>query len=138
VSDVDANDPPDTMAANHQFSFTTSGPPALIREIQGESHIPPKSGMVVESVPGIVTATRSKSFYFQDPNPDSNVERSEGIFVFTSSATSVVAGADMRVSGRVTEFRTGGTGGSGHAAKAKRSSPSAATSSASFLYLSTV
>lgn len=98
ISTVDAPPPPP--------------PPAVrIHDIQGAAHISPLNGQTVSNVPGIVTATRSNGFYLQDPNPDTNDATSEGIFVFTSSAPTVAVGDSVQVSGRVSEFRPGGSGG---------------------------
>ena len=57
VTDTDANDPPDTMAANFTFSFTTLGIEGLrIHDIQGMQHRSPYENHVVSGVPGVVTA----------------------------------------------------------------------------------
>jgi predicted extracellular nuclease len=86
-----------------------------IRDIQGAGHLSPLAGTNVSGVHGIVTATRSgvspRGFYIQDPSPDANEATSEGIFVFTSTAPTVNVGDEVSVSGRVSEFRPGGTGG---------------------------
>jgi predicted extracellular nuclease len=109
VTDQDTNDPPDNMAANYAFSFTTVAPPTAIHDIQGASHISPKNGQNVSNVNGIVTAKRSNGFYMQDPTEDSDPATSEGIFVFTPSAPSSVNVADaVKVNGHVSEFRPGG------------------------------
>jgi predicted extracellular nuclease len=108
VTDQDADDPPDTMAANHVFSFATEAPPVEIHDIQGASHTSPLAGMSVSGVTGIVTARLGNGFYMQDPTPDADVATSEAIFVFTSSAPTVSVGDEVRVSGNVTEFRPGG------------------------------
>jgi uncharacterized protein len=70
VSDVDLDDPPDTMAADHSFTFTTVAAAARIREIQGAAHISPLRDSRVSRVPGVVTVKRPTSFYFEDPEPD--------------------------------------------------------------------
>jgi Ca2+-binding RTX toxin-like protein len=62
----------------------------------------------VTGVAGIVTALANNGFYLQDPNPDSDVRTSEGIFVFTSSAPTVRVGDSILVNGTVSEFRPGG------------------------------
>src|SRR5438105_5902647 len=108
VTDQDATDPPDNMAANYVFSFNTVAPPVAIHDIQGASHISPKVGQNVSNVNGIVTAKRSNGFYMQDPSPDADAATSEGIFVFTSSAPSVNVGDAVKVNGHVSEFRPGG------------------------------
>ncbi|WP_179074970.1 SdiA-regulated domain-containing protein [Nostoc sp. C057] len=78
-----------------------------IHDIQGAGHISSLRGQTVSNVAGIVTATASNGFYLQDPNPDSDVRTSEGIFVFTSAAPTVSVGDSILVSGTVTEFRPG-------------------------------
>ena len=85
-----------------------------IHDIQGASHLSPLNGQSVGSVPGIVTGVRSNGFYFQDPLPDADPATSEGVFVFTSSAPTVVVGDSVLVSGTVSEFRPGGTDGLGN------------------------
>src|SRR5215218_9448095 len=81
---------------------------AAIDEIQGAAHLSPLTGEAVLTG-GIVTATRWNGFYVQDPNPDSDDARSEGIFVFTGSAPSVAVGDSVQVTGTVSEFRAGGS-----------------------------
>ena len=109
VRDQDSIDPPDIMAANFVLSFEIATPATLIREIQGAGHTSPKAGQNVSNVPGIVTAIRTqgtvRGFWMQDPAPDSDIATSEGIFVFTGSASpSVSVGDAVQVSARVTEF----------------------------------
>ncbi|MCU0547436.1 MAG: hypothetical protein MUE44_35620 [Oscillatoriaceae cyanobacterium Prado104] len=82
-----------------------------IRDIQGSAHVSPLVGQAVSSIPGIVTAKRSNGFYIQDPTSDNNDATSEGIFVFTNSAPTVNVGDSVLVSGTVSEFRPGGSGG---------------------------
>jgi hypothetical protein len=98
-----------------------------IRDIQGAAHISPLNGQTVNNVPGIVTARTSNGFYLQDPNPDTNDGTSEGIFVFTSTAPIVAVGDSIQVSGTVSEFRPGGSGGSGNLTTTQISSPSIVT-----------
>jgi hypothetical protein len=105
VADLDTDDPPDTMAADFSFSFTT---PVEIHDLQGASHTSPLAGRLVSGVAGIVTAKLGNGFYLQDPTPDATDATSDAIFVFTSSPPTVNAGDDIRVRGRVTEFRPGG------------------------------
>jgi predicted extracellular nuclease len=112
VTDQDTDDPPDAMAANHVFSFTTAGPPVRIREIQGAAHLSLLVGTFVSGVEGIVTAKSGNGFWLQDPNPDANDATSEGIFVFTNSAPTVEVGDALAVAGSVAEFRPGGAAGS--------------------------
>jgi predicted extracellular nuclease len=108
VSDVDTNDPPDTMAADHVFSFTTVPLAARVYEVQGASHVSPLAGRLV-SAPGVVTSVRPNSFTIQDATGDGNVATSDAILVFgTGLGSSVSVGQAVTVSGRVTEFRPGG------------------------------
>jgi predicted extracellular nuclease len=110
VTDVDTDDPPDTMAADFSWSFATLGPPTRIHEIQGASHTSPLVGERASRTPGIVTAKTSNGFYFQDPAPDGDPDTSEGLFVFGSSAAAGVAvGDSVEVSGNIAEFRPGGS-----------------------------
>ena len=109
VTDVDTQDPPDTMDTDFAWSFRTVAPPVEIAEIQGASHISPKVLLSVSGVDGIVTALRTNGFYMQDPTPDLDPATSDGIFVFTSSAPTVHVGDRLTVNGRVTEFRPGGS-----------------------------
>jgi hypothetical protein len=126
VTDQDTNDPPDAMSADYAFSFTTVQPPVAIHDIQGRSHISPKVGQLVSGVTGVVTGKLANGFYMQDPNPDSDPATSEGIFVFTSSPpTAVSLGDALRVAGRVSEFRPGGSA-NGNLTTTEISSPSIA------------
>jgi predicted extracellular nuclease len=110
VTDVDANDPPDTMAANHVFSFTTTLPVTQIGDVQGAAHLSPLDGRPIK-VEGIVTARRTaggRGYWIQDPTPDSNVATSDAVFVFTNAAPVAQVGAFIRAVGTVDEFRGGG------------------------------
>ena len=109
VSDTDTADPPDGMAADYAFSFSTLAPPVRIHDIQGASHISPLNLQNVSGVAGIVTARSANGFWMQDPAADASDATSEGIFVFTTR--SVAVGDSVLVSGRAVEFRPGGSGG---------------------------
>jgi predicted extracellular nuclease len=109
VTDVDTDDPPDNMAANHVFSFTTTLPLTQIAEVQGAGHLSPHTGQLVK-VEGVVIAERGSNVWLQDPTPDGDPATSEGILVFGSSvASAVVVGDLVHVRGTVTEFRPGCT-----------------------------
>ena len=109
VSDEDADDPPDTMAADHTFSSSTLGLAMLrIHDIQGAQHLSPYDDDFVAGVPGVVTAIASNGFWFQDPQPDGDERTSEGMFVFTGSRPTVTIGQALAVDGQVQEFRGGG------------------------------
>ena len=109
VSDVDVDDPPDNMAADHVFSFTAVPASARIYDIQGASHTSPFAGRLVAGVPGVITAVRPSSFYMQDATGDSIDATSDAILVFVGGSTEELeAGQAVLVDGRVTEFRPGG------------------------------
>jgi endonuclease/exonuclease/phosphatase family metal-dependent hydrolase len=109
VTDQDANDPPDNMAADQTWSFTTVAPPTPVRDVQGAGHISPKKDQNVSDVRGIVTVKRPSSIYIQDPDPDSDDATSEAVLVFGGAATAAAQVGDLvSVSGRVIEFRPGG------------------------------
>ena len=110
VTDVDSDDPPDTMSANHVFSFTTTLPVTQIGDVQGAAHISPLNGQPIK-VEGIVTARRTaggRGYWIQDPTPDSNIATSDAVFVFTNAAPVAGVGASIRAVGSVDEFRGGG------------------------------
>jgi predicted extracellular nuclease len=110
VTDQDASDPPDNMAGNHAFTFTTVLAVTPIHEIQGASHRSPKAGMAVKTQ-AIVTAVGSNGFWMQEPDAEADADpaTSEAIFVFTSSAPTVAVGDSVEVTGNVSEFRPGGS-----------------------------
>ncbi|MGH2451723.1 MAG: endonuclease/exonuclease/phosphatase family protein [Candidatus Limnocylindria bacterium] len=98
---------PDTGSAVH-VPIVPAVTSVRIRDIQGAAHISPLDGEAVSNVEGVVTAVRSSGFWFQDPDPDTDVATSEGIFVFTRSTPTVTLGDAVTVSGTVSEFRPGG------------------------------
>jgi hypothetical protein len=107
VSDVDADDPPDQMAADHTFSFTTELPLTQIAQVQGATHTSPYTGQLVK-VEGVVIAERGSSVWIQDSTPDASPATSEALLVFGSSVASAVAVGDgVHVRGTVQEFRPG-------------------------------
>ena len=108
VADNDLDDPPNNMAADYTFSFSTTGVFARIYQIQGATHISPYRGQLVAGVPGVITAVRPNSFYMQDVGGDGNVATSDAILVFGTAGLPVAVGQAVLVSGRVTEFRPGG------------------------------
>ena len=77
-----------------------------IYDIQGAGHV---SAFVGEEVmtSGIVTAVDSNGFYVQDPDGDGDIATSDGIFVFTGGAPSVLVGDAVRLTGTVSEFVPG-------------------------------
>jgi len=107
VTDQDTDDPPDTMAANYAFSFSTIVPLTAIPAIQGSAHRSSFAGSTVRTT-GVVTARRANGFYLQDPAGDATDATSDGLFVFTSSSPTVSVGDAVEVTGSVSEFRAGG------------------------------
>ncbi|MEW6212854.1 MAG: HYR domain-containing protein, partial [Acidobacteriota bacterium] len=107
VTDQDADDPPDNMAANFTWSFSTAAAIVPIHNIQSNGNTSPLTGMMVTTT-GVVTGVKSNGFFIQEPDAttDANPATSEGIFVFTSSAPPAAAavGNLVQVSGTVTEF----------------------------------
>src|SRR5262249_47969402 len=111
ATDTDTNSTDFSAGSPNPRNSGAAPPPpttARIHDIQGASHTSPLVNQAVTSVPGIVTALRTNGFYFQDPEPDTNIATSEGIFVFTSSRPTVTVGDSVLVSGTVQEFRPGG------------------------------
>ncbi|MFI9326512.1 lamin tail domain-containing protein [Kitasatospora sp. NPDC052868] len=99
---------------------TPTGPtePGSVRihDIQGATRLSARTGKTIAGVPGIVTGVRgygSKGFWIQDPNPDADPATSEGVFVYTGSATPTVkVGDSVLVTGKVTEYYPNYNGGS--------------------------
>lgn len=90
-------------------SEVTTASLTAIYDIQGAGHSSSfKDATVTTS--GIVTARAFNGYYLQDANGDGNIATSDGIFVFTGSApdAAIVVGAEVQVTGRVTEFLPGG------------------------------
>ncbi len=84
--------------------------PVPIYAIQGLGHRSGFNGQIV-ATSGIVTAVDTNGFYLQDPTGDGDIGTSDGIFVFTSTAPTVVVGNAITLTATVTEF-TGSTAGS--------------------------
>jgi len=107
VSDVDSNDPPDNMAADYTFGFTTELALTQISQVQGAGHLSPYAGQLVK-VEGVVIAERGSNVWVQDPSPDADPATSEAILVFGSTVANAVAVGDLvQVRGTVSEFRAG-------------------------------
>ena len=74
----------------------------LIGEVQGNGLSSPLVGAEV-IVAGIVTYVQSNGFYMQDEG-DGDAATSDGIFVFTGAAPTVVVGDAVETTGSVSEF----------------------------------
>ena len=125
VSDQDADDPPNTMAADHTVMFRTV-PPApscadpethTISQVQGSGLTSPPLVLGTEvTVQAVVTAVRPSlsGFFIQEEfaDEDGSPLTSEGIFVRTGVTTpppGIAEGDVVQVTGGVREFT--GTGG---------------------------
>lgn len=119
VSDQDAADPPDTMAADHVVTFTTvvacGAPATFIHDIQGTGATSPISGTNNITIEGIVTgdyqgAGGFSGFFVQEESADwdADAATSEGIFVFNTSFAANV-GDKVRLTGNVVEYLSSGT-----------------------------
>lgn len=116
VSDADALDPPDSMTADHAFSFTTAADPCAapatkIHAIQGTGTTTTMNGQT-KTIQGVVVgdyqATGQFSGYYvqeEDADADADPATSEGIFV--SSTMAVATGEVVRVTGTVSEQTSG-------------------------------
>ncbi len=119
VSDQDASDPPDTLATDRVFSFTTvdaaicGDPATLIHDIQGSGNTSPLNGTSNVAIEGVVVGDfqgpgQFNGFYVQEEDADADPLTSEGIFVFNTSFP-VAVGDAVRVRGNVVEFASGST-----------------------------
>ena len=112
VTDQDASDPPDNMAADYIFDFQTAAGCGsvthLIHDVQGNGSSSPVAGntVVIEGVVvGDYQGTGGLGGFFvqeEDADADADPDTSEGLFVFTSTAASL--GDQVNVAGTVTEF----------------------------------
>jgi predicted extracellular nuclease len=111
----------DTTPGNKSLPFTVSDAEARtgtgsiplgvieileIFQIQGNGLISPFQGTAVTTRDNVVTAVVTNGFFIQTPDTrvDLDPETSNGIFVFTSSASTVAVGNQVDVSGVVAEF----------------------------------
>src|SRR5215210_1315872 len=121
VTDLDTDDPPDTMAADYTATFHTA-PPApscddpqthVISQVQGPGATSPRANTVV-TVEAVVTAVRPglTGFFIEEEaaDRDSSSATSEGVFVrMTTPPAGLAAGDRVQVTGGVREF-TSSTG----------------------------
>ena len=121
VTDVDTDDPPDAMLANHVLNFTVSpdvvcGAMATpISAVQGSGTTSPMTNTIVE-IEGVVVGaypgtTGFQGFHVQeeDADRDGNPATSEGIFIFEPNGGATYAVGDtVRVKGQVAEFPASG------------------------------
>jgi predicted extracellular nuclease len=90
------------------ISCATPPPPppvlAAIWQIQGAGMSSPLVNQRVRTVDNVVTAVFDDGFFVQAPSGDGDEETSDGLFVFTTVAPTVVAGDEVDVIGTVEEF----------------------------------
>jgi hypothetical protein len=114
VTDQDANDPPDTMAADVTISFATETATPICEQTYTPIYAIQGSGMSA-AITGNVTTygvvvgdyeganeVGIGGFYLQDPTGDGDPATSDGIFVYTGTApgvNTVAAGDLVRVTG---------------------------------------
>jgi hypothetical protein len=121
VTDQDADDPPDNMAANYSWSFTTpavnpcSASYTPIPKIQGSTGSTQYAGQTV-TTRGVVTgdfqgSSKLSGFFLQDAAGDGNSATSDGIFIFVPNANplssiDVSVGDEVVVTGDPKEFNS--------------------------------
>ncbi len=113
VSDVDTNDPPDTMAADVTVHFSVASQCDAdftpVYDIQGSGATAAVTGPV--STEGVVVADYEgaqpalRGFYLQDLEGDGDPATSDGIFVFDNGANEVSRGDVVHVVGSAGEFQ---------------------------------
>ncbi|MEO7062996.1 MAG: lamin tail domain-containing protein [Dokdonella sp.] len=85
------------------IALTVTSPPVTIMQIQGDGAASPLVGQTVTTTGNIVTAVGAKGFFMQDP-VGGVPNTSSGLYVFTSTAPTVVSGDSVDVTGKVVEF----------------------------------
>ncbi len=85
---------------------TPTGPVFEIYEIQGSGLASPFDGSAVTTLDNVVTCLATDGFFMQTPTArtDGVLATSDGIFVFTGGAPSVIVGDIVKVTGLVDEF----------------------------------
>ncbi|WP_249138549.1 ExeM/NucH family extracellular endonuclease [Phycicoccus avicenniae] len=113
VADLDANDPPDTMEADHVVTFGVADACSVAvtptYEIQGYGASAAVTGPVTTR--GVVVADYEgpspalRGFYIQDPEGDGDPATSDALFVFNGSNDSVSVGDLVVVTGTAGDFQ---------------------------------
>jgi predicted extracellular nuclease len=122
VRDVDASDPPDALAANFASAFTTTSevclsPDTPIGLIQGSGATAALTG--TRTVQGVVVGDYEgpdpalRGFYLQNlpAEADGNPATSDALFIFNGDRDDVAVGQVVQVTGPVSEYGFGSTGG---------------------------
>jgi uncharacterized repeat protein (TIGR01451 family) len=92
--------------------LTVIGDAVEIHHIQGSGEASLLDGEAVDDVQGIVTslyykdesALQVSGFFMQDPTPDTDLQTSDGIFVYTGSDPGLAVGDEVFVSATVDEY----------------------------------
>ncbi len=113
VTDLDTDDPPDTLAADVVTGFTAVDvcalPAVSPAAVQGSGPAAAITGAVATT--GVVVGDYQgpsptlRGFYLQDPAGDGDPATSDAVFVFTGNADSVRLGDLVRVTGTAAEFQ---------------------------------
>lgn len=119
VSDVDGNDPPDTMTFAFTAGFSVQTDPCAAPftpayAIQGSGATAAVTGAVTTQ--GVVvgdyeypgsgsTGSFLRGFYLQDATGDGDAATSDAVFVFNGNANGVAVGDVVRVTGTAAEFQ---------------------------------
>jgi predicted extracellular nuclease len=98
-----ANDEAQTASCTVNVTISSTTP---IHAIQGSGASSPLAGQSV-TTQGVVTLVTNAGFFMQDETPDSDPTTSEGIYVYTGSTPTVVAGQRLRVTATVAEYAVG-------------------------------
>ncbi|CUS09402.1 unnamed protein product [Tuber aestivum] len=86
------------------------GASLTISEINGPAHRSPCEDKDVTDVTGLVTAIGPSGFFLRDTAPDSLIQTSSSVYVFTSSSTTIrgniAVGDIITIDGRIIEYRS--------------------------------
>lgn len=112
VTDIDTDDPPDTMAADHVVTFETMAENICeaeytpIYDIQGDGAEAAITGAVTTKgvVVGDFQSGGFDGYFLQDPTGDDDATTSDGIFIYAPGGTDVAEGDLVRVSGSAGEY----------------------------------
>lgn len=116
VTDVDTDDPPETLSSDVRSTFTVAGvdvcgaPATPVYTVQGDGPSTPWADVRL-SIEGIVVGDYEgpgpnlRGFYVQEEEGDGDVATSDGIFIFNFDEDEVSPGDRVRVTGVAQEFQ---------------------------------
>lgn len=96
----------EVQSASCTVNVSVAGLMIPIYLIQGSGVSSSAAGTTV-TTQGVVTKLNTNGYFLQDEAGDNDSATSDGIFVFTSSAPTVTVGDRVRLTAKVTEFKTG-------------------------------